>query len=303
MMTRRTRYRCTPLRWLAVLAISILLMPAAANSDVIWLADQKDPVFGLIDDAKSTPEQIVFSKTENGTDFEVVTFERDAVKAIVVNVVTSKLESLTPDKPNDWFDLAETLSTQKQDPVARKLAIRLYLVAAKHANAAALRDAAIQNLIPLARSEQEAQRFARFSWLETGIPRPAQQESADSSPLELSPAQRQLALKIIQAIRQNKDITVANRWKEIDDSIPVLGAGDIKNMSSAKTLTIQQLNQLVSLEHRLRNPQLPFTSSKPSWLDMKSMIGNIALDFPTIDNVTEMDPAKTRYQNGQWVIR
>ena len=287
----------------SVLALLVLLLlPSGSQGDVVWLKNQSQPLYGIVDLAQSNDTQLAFSKTSNGTDFELVLVDRNNIKATVINVDKSKLEALVPDKPESWFDHAEWLSTQKQDPVARKLAIRLLLITARHSPQKSIRDSAIQNLIPLARTDEESRKFKQLSWLETGTPVHGNNSGADAVTLQLDPAQRNVALDIVQAVRRGSRVEPA-RWSEFKEIVGVPVGESVAAMSKADTLSRQQLNQLVTLEFRLRNPDLPKTQTKSNWLDFRSAIQQVQLDFPTIDNVTEIDPSKTLYLNGTWVKR
>lgn len=293
-----------PTRLLSLLAILFVLLsfPVHGVADVIWLNSDNQPIYGIVDDAQSSDEQVAFAKTSNGSAFEAVRIDRSNIKAIVINVDKPKLASLAPDKPESWFDHAEWLATQKQDPVARKLAIRLLLITAKHSPEQSIRDSAVRNLIPLARTPEETRKFKRLSWLETGTPDPVRIALADTAPIQLDPQQTQLALEIIQAIRRKSPVD-ASRWSAISDTISIPGTESIEAMANAKELSSQQLSQLVALEFRLRNPGLPITRSNPTWLELQSETKTVDLEFPTIDNVTEIDPSKTLFRDGSWFRR
>ncbi len=284
---------------LAILCGGMVVMPAWG--DVVWLKTQQDPLYGIVqsDDGQA----LTLLKTTNGTDFESVVLQRSEIKMVLVNIDSKSLEALAPDEPQSYFEQAEVLVSQKKDPVARQLAIRLFLIAANHASEKVLQESAIRNLISLARTKEEAKRFQWLAWLETGGTEPWLRTDESKNQVSLPARDLKRALRAVQALRQGRRVELSGEWPNFENWAEAISQEELIAMSKEKELNDQQLARLVALEFRLRNPDQT-QSPKPrlaSWAEMASRQKQADLIFPTLENVTEFDPAESVYRKGKWV--
>ena len=87
----------------------------------------------------------------------------------------------------------------------------------------------------------------------------------------------------------------ALRWGE------VCSLSEILSMMENNRLSMESLSKLLSLELALRNNLSPQESSKSnSWFEQSAQLGKSWVRLPTLSTVTEFDPTKVTYSNGEW---
>jgi len=267
-------------RWLAkslASAAGLYLLLATVDpvgADAIWLVGQKQPIYGIVE--SSDQKQIQFRRTTDGQQFESQTIGRNSVETIVVNHDSSRLSSLPYGDWKPWLELAEELDSQKQDPVARNLAIRLLVIVTANSNDAQQRGAAMDGLVSLARNNAERQQFNRLRYLETGKGEPAPSVRAGRS----SPRDRKSAADLVRRVRLQQ---TTNR--ELNDRV------------SEKKL-ISSLQGVCSWQESDKKSGV--TNRQSDWHVLARQIGTSDLQLPSIKNVTEFDPSATKFVTGKW---
>ncbi len=126
------------------------LSPSSCG-DVLYFADGQ-MLFGRIE--SELPRHIVFRERLAGAgNYRQRTVRRDELKAWVRTIDEPRLEALEPGEWLAYRDLAEELAVQQIDPEAREMALRLYLIVARHAEGE-LRRAGFQGAISVGDSKQ-----------------------------------------------------------------------------------------------------------------------------------------------------
>ena len=196
-----------------VVASAILIQTSpSGQGDVVWLKGQESPIFGRIESESDQEVQIrVF---ENGQYGAKTSLSRDQIEAFVANINANRLAQLEPSRPDLYRDYAEELSVQKNDPAAKSLAQRLYLLAAANASHPSFADgtrdvelqrSALLGLTSLADTATERRRIEVFRFL-------VDRDSAGNGLLVASEApesqrtnsQNQRMLELVQAIRREQ---------------------------------------------------------------------------------------------------
>jgi hypothetical protein len=114
-----------------LIALAQVVWPHPGQADVIFLNDG-NRVCGLLE--REDRDHIFFQQRMAGSGrYQPRIFLRDEVRRIVVTVDRQRLESLRHGQWSDYQDLAEELAVESADPEADDLALRLYLIVARHA--------------------------------------------------------------------------------------------------------------------------------------------------------------------------
>ncbi len=292
------------LAWLCVATFAMFAANAReVDADAIWLVDNEAPIFGIVE--SSGADSIRFRHTTDGTNFDTQTIERSAIETIVVNFDAPRLESLAHGDWQAWQDYAEELASQKRDPVARNLAIKLLIVVAGNSQDDQDREAALTDLIALARDDDERTRFHRLRYLETGIEEATIQ--TDSQTPIPNAVDRIAAAQLVQSIRLGRDVqglsSDANLQKAVTAVEHICSWQELVQFSRSNRIGSAGIRRLVALEYELRSAKDPATAAgenETSWHQLADRIGSSSLLLPTIETVTEFDPQATRFDNGQW---
>ena len=305
--TTRSRVGLVLQNWVAVrvcvLFALILASPKTVHADSIWLNGASSPLFGIVE--SSDDQSIVFKKTSDGSTFETVTIPKAQVSSVVINLDAQRLSSLVHGRWQQWQDYAEELFSQKQDPVARNLAMRLSVIVAGNAKDTRQRNAALNDLIALARNETERENLLTLRYLETGQKPP---EKQDVPPTNLpSVESRQAAVKLVRSIRLRRDVSQQLASEQLKQTVSamqqVCSWQELVQIANSNRIDAQDLRQLVALELELRivdKESKATNTAGGSWHLQASRISNKTVSLPTITSATGFDPDENRFVDGRW---
>lgn len=280
-----------------------LATPNVTRADTIWLDGESSPLFGIIE--SSDQQSIVFKKTADGSTFESVAISKDRISSVVVSFDVQRLSSLVHGDWQPWQDYAEELFSQKQDPVARNLAIRLLVIIVGNSKGTRQRDAALNDLIALARNEVERENLLRLRYLETGRGQP---EKKVVQPTNLpSRESRKSAAKLVQSIRRRRDVSQQLSDQQLKETVSAFSQTcswqELVQFAKANRIDDEGLRRLVALELELRTEDGESKTSnanRGSWHLQANRISTATLDLPTIRSATGFDPQQNRFVDGHW---
>lgn len=285
----------------------LLLLPGiieSASADSIWLIDESNPVFGIVE--SQSDKEIVFRETEDGKQFRSITLDRDRVKTVVINHDTVRLQGLRPGNALAYFEYAEELVPQKRDPVARDLAIRLFVIAVASSTDARLRHSALNQLVLLARTEKEKTELMSLLYVETGV-KPAHQSRSDANPVP-SEELRAAAIDLVRSVRQQKPVSTRILDERIKPTVDfyksICSWDELVLISKSNRIDNSQLRRLVALERRLLADPDELNSlqtQNDSWNTLAKRMIASELAIPRIETVTEFNPRESIYVDGQWI--
>lgn len=129
--------------------LSLVFSAGECRSDMIYTNDGKT-VFGIVESENESHVFFLQRLPEAGR-YQQRIFPREQVRRLLVTVDQQRLSQLVHGEWQLYRDWAEELSMQTIDPEARDLALRLYLIVARHAGEP-LRSAAFQGAIKVAGS-------------------------------------------------------------------------------------------------------------------------------------------------------
>lgn len=295
-------------------ALFLVADVAPANADAIWLFGESDPIFGLV--VNRDEQAMRFNQTHDGVSFKTVTLKLSSVQSMVINFDVDRLQSLSPDRLKDYRDYAEELTSQAKDPVARRLALRLFVIVAGNSKDRRVRDAALASIVGLANSEEERRRWKTLYYLETGNQGSMPRDPSDrtGSPAELSSVQQRRELVgLLQSLRKGETVRfesiapslreTASLWSE------VCSWEELVQISKSNFVNDEQLQRIVAFEYEIRKidqqpaPDAHETSSPSvvaSWPELANRIAIDRVEIPSIRNATQFDPRQSIFRDGKW---
>ena len=290
-------------RRLALLPIMLLQISASVvSADTIWLAGEKEPIYGIVDSSDAT--NVSFRRTADGKEFESMTLARSEIESIVTSFDEARLVALIPGDWGSWHRYAEELIPQKRDPVAHTLAMRLLVIVAANTSEAQ-RDAALADLISLARNEDQREKLHRLRYLETGV-LPLQKKKEVSKAIP-NANDRLRATRLVRSIRNGVTIDNLLQDEQVKATVnafkKVCSWEELVKISKSNRIDQQHLRTLVALEYQLRVGESEGTANRQRevpWHFLAGRTGSKTLSLPTIGNATEFDPTQTRYADGRW---
>ena len=289
---------------LAIAALGSLFASAAiTRADVVWIAGQDEPIFGIVE--SSDAQQVMFRQTSDGQEFTLRFIKRTDIQTMVVNHDPQTLASLQPGDWDDWLRLSEELYSQRRDPVARDLAMRLLIVVAGNSDHDAERRSAFAALLPLARSDVEREQLMQLRYLETGEGE-VRPRDVDSSK-QIGNAEKERVAALVRRVRlqqiQPAELSKNAEAKRVVSSLEeVCSWEELLRLSRINRIDDESLRRLVELEFSLRRRNQNGPTKKPTseWHLLANRIGGSELELPTIENVTEFDPQATQFADGKW---
>lgn len=294
-------------------------LPVFVHGDTIFLKDG-DTIFGRF--VSEDEQSIHFSqRTDVFGEYQTVVIEKSQIAEMVVNIDPVLLEKLDPDQPNEYRDLAEELMTQKTDPEARDLAMRLFVLAIQYGDSK-IHASCFSGLIYLSNDQDEEKQIralanimvpqANQSWL-------SPVESSSSNRVETDDRAGQLhqlaeALKQLRSEqRREAAVTLSKPWMD-DVMLPfsvICDGNQLRSWAMAAELETESLARILELEIAIAQ-QLDRTgnaveiNSQPSAADRQdwsklAVSGKPIRPPATLANLTRFDPGKPWFRNGQWV--
>ena len=309
------------IRSLLVLLVfgSILgLWVVEAQAVVVFVKGRDKPIIGIIkqkDERFVVVEQVL----SNGTR-PVTKIPRADIEDIIETVVPERLEKLDPENPQAYHDYAEELTVKRDDPEAREMAIRLYLIAA-HLDPKDHGRSSLLGMVQLARNDNEERNLRAMAYLldsehnESVLREP---DVVKSKPKSVDDGARQRLLTAIRQVRQQQRQHMAretaNReevkalFAQVEE---IMSHKEFINASSEKELSPHSLEKLITLELALlpstgvvARPQS--TRKLTSWLqgidrDGLAAVPPLSLNpEQMLEKITEFDPNNCYFRDGKW---
>jgi hypothetical protein len=284
----------------------MLLGSTHAHADIFRLRDPLEQRVGEVIRRDTRSITVRYYDTKQTT--AEFTFEAARVVGERASFSAARLTSLAPSNPLAYLEYAEELAPQWRDPIARRLAIRLYALAAQ-LDQAKLAPRAVRGLIDLARSPSEEHQWHRALFLVD--PRLSEATLLSLGPSPSAPQRLALeqALAAVRLARQglgdqartsaaNPAVAAILRNYEL-----LLTRNEFDLATKTVRLSDRQLQQLLTcellLEQRL-DPQFAPASDTPLG-DLLAAGANAPVRWPNPARLTEFDPRETLYREGKWM--
>jgi len=303
------------IRVFLLLSIVCSAVCSPADAVIIYRRGNTEPIKGRL--VEETADQIVISVEREDGFVRKYTFARSEIEDILKAVSKDRLEMLSPEKPAEYRDYAEELSAKREDPDARDMAVRLYLIAASLAPNE-LGQSAMLGLIDLAEDDQQQRRYRAMAYLlDPDHDRAVLKEStvAPSTTLDAADFDARMKLtKTLHAIRMGDRRKAANLLRAtavketIDRYRDFLSYEDLEEAAKpASRLTPGMLRRILMLELALEGASLTddgVDEPAAARLTWGQVIATGQLDpLPTLSLETlvpGIDPRKSVFRDGKW---
>ena len=299
------------LRQIKLISLSLLTVAIsnpAVHADLIWLRGQQlPPMAGQI--ISQTESQIKFRPFIDGAYQNAQTFTVEEIEQSIVTLDRQRLEKLDPNKPAEYRDYAEELAAHVSDPAAIDLARRLYLLAAYHSSGA-IRSGSISGLISLANSDANRRQLKMLQLIDN--PQFSNFEAHEWNGLDKqtpTQAEKQLMLKLILALRQERPIEASNILSSAEnrDSLNKWNEqctlGEFDRIATVNRPSKLQLSKLLTIEVMVRQPSSNRVGTRrQGWGDLAMQSTGSFGVLPTFKNVTRFDPDQSVFRNNRWVL-
>ncbi len=280
-----------------------------ALADVVWIKGEAAPGYGTV--VEQSDQEIVFQpfgQTVTGN----VEIPKASIELLVINIDRPRLERLDPRNPEAYRDYAEELATQKVDPAARELAVRLYLIAAYltqgEPGQLELQQSCLTGLLALAENDRQAEKWKMLRLLND--PAASWEPEETQNFLPVTETERKLALQVVRMIRQGNGIEAAglieqpatasalSRWSSI------CSLDELKRIGMLNRLTTSQLHLLLKIELSILQNSEPGrveSDRQRRWSEYAMSRSTIAGAITGYKTATRFNPEESTYRNGVWV--
>lgn len=285
-----------------------LLIAGQGYADVLWLADNSEPQFGRIERLSDgslqfqawDPQREAFAATQE--------FSPQQVADWLITIDRQRLQRRPQQSAQVDLAYAEELAVQRRDPLAARLARRLYLLAAANGSPDVTRRALL-GLRSLTTDPQRKQAIERRLQLSTEPTRQGQPAVAEPTTPSWTEVEGQLMLRLVRAIRRGDQALAGqmladpkhqdwlNRWA------PHCSQTELQQMTRQDSLAPEQRVVLLDVELWIETGSFNDAgASQPAglWLDLARDPRQVDALWPTWESLTEFDPLANRYQNGRW---
>ena len=308
-LIRQSNYRrATGVKCLVCLLVlaAMVVQRRSSLADVVWVRGEDQPRYGWV--LMQDDQKVVF-RPVGEAETRQEEFDRTAIEMLVVNFDRRRLENLSPENFADYRDYAEELTAQKNDPVARELAVRLYIIAAAGSNDE-VRQSSLKGLVALAENDQQRQKWTTLRRLHETGGRVSQQPASTLSDT-ITPDERRQALKVVRMIRQGNGLEAARLLRQpaakkaFRHWTHICSVDELTRISLLNRPTLSQLHQLLSIELSIVNNQsktrITEESQARSWGEYAQAKSTIAGVMPSFRTATRFDPGNSIFRAGRWL--
>lgn len=298
--------------WLLAAAVAWAIAPASTEAVIIFEKGKSAPLRGYLID-KNDVRVIVEELRPNGETSERI-LPLSGIDEMIIAVDAARLETLTPDKPEEYRDYAEELAEKREDPDARRTAIRLYLIAA-YLQPQELGRSCLLGMTALARTAREEQEFRAMAYLLDPKHDPSLLSAPTTAAVDsrgLSEENRKLLLTFLRLVRTRRSTEARNLAKRADvrellsQAVASIGPEELSAVIEEESLLSSPLlRRILDLEIALAGGGRPVAagaSDKPvRWAQVVAggQLGPVApLQLETL---TQFDPRQQYFRNGKWV--
>lgn len=277
-------------------------------ADMIWIEGSQTPISGQV--VSQTQDQLEFRFWTDNQE-QTIQVDRQKVVDLLITVDPKKLESLTPERLEDYLDYAEVLSSFRSDAYAVRTTKRLCMIVARWGQPTD-RASAFRLLISVCEGE-EKRRVVRLAFVfDPRFELPVDEKGGGTSIDES--ARRQLG-EIVKLIRTEDRVAASNRLNDqsvIDQIEPVFELyseictkEELFRLAAAKQLSVSQLSQLLRLEKALKDPVLRDRSARKSlgndWATASEILESEDARLPDFEYAFSFDLKQTIFRSGRWV--
>ena len=238
---------------------------------------------------------------------------RVSIEDIIRAVEPERLAALTPESPEGYRSYAEDLAGKTEDPEARAMAIRLYLIAA-YLDPEELGRSCLLGMAGLARTPKEERAFRAMAFSLDPDHDPSLLKAPKTTVADFSGItdnDRQALRTALQLLRTGK-LEEARRYFQRPSVqaaatyyAHIISESEFQEaMRAAGRLTPRLLRKFLTLEITLSTTSPTTVSDEPlafaPWSQLVAREDTQPTISQTLTALTEFDPRQTIYRDGKW---
>jgi hypothetical protein len=296
--------------------LGILLPPTVARAVIIFLKEGGQEIRARL--VRESPELVVIAVPQpDGTCAEQVLRHED-IEDIIRTVSKDRLAALKKDNPQAYRDYAEELAGKRKDPDARATALQLYHIAA-YLDPERLGRSCLLGMADLARTPAEERKFRAMVYLldpehDTRslktVDRPAEQRpaltpgDADSLVKCLRLARRDLGRNALTESRRDNVKAAFAHIKHIltyDEFVEMCKPGKPLSPGQLRRVLLAEASLIRVIGHSDELPEEKPPAKSISWSRVMAVTPPTPIPSLSLETLTEHDPAKCEYRDGDWV--
>lgn len=301
----------------ALILVAAVLWASPARAVVVLTKDSNVPLAGYL--VSRTETRVVIKIPQNNDQWQERSILRSDILELIISVSPERLYSLRPENPRDYYDYAEELAEKQQDPEARDMAIRLYVMAA-YLSPDQFGRRAMRGAAAVARRPAEETKFRAMSFLLDDSHDHAVLKSAEplSKSNEVDNAKdRQAVVQAVRLLRRG-EWAAARRVAERPNTKTAFQSlksqihfDDFLAACQEKSVSPPLLRQLIAVELALDETLVTAAAETPKkeratnledrWSRQLYLGGSQPVPRLDLTRLTEFNPEENVYRNGQWI--
>ena len=276
-----------------------MLSSVAGAADYVDFRDGSPRKFGII--IAVNGDEIIFqSVSDLGGGAVRNSISRNKIRHHQRTVDLKRLESLDPERMSEYRNMAEELASLKNDPAARAIAKRLFLICVAKGNFD-IRASAATNLPDLASTSQELKLFQSLAYFYGNRKRMVPSESRNQAEPQIT---TQRTLQLIQALRKEQYQKAGLLLEEVQQSngSQPFDLTPLKSAIQNEKIKPELLHQLLTIETQLLSEPDTRRKQTPSQTRIieYEKIPQKTVHLPGPDLDFGFDIEATKFENGSW---
>ena len=285
-----------------IAALIVWLSGHVLLADYVDFKDGSTRQFGLT--VAESPELIELLIFEGSTSAKPIrrSFDRKAIEKHVKTIDVERLKAFTPSNLIEYRNYGEELASVTGDPVARKLAIRLFAICIANGDSKLQKSASL-NLPQLAMTPNEKWKYNGLAFIYGG-----KRIEFESNEKQFGESMKRELLRLVQSMRREQfqkanTLISKSTTKDALESANRMTAQEIQAAIDARKIQPDLRVSLLRLESDLIAGKFsqPQDLNKLNQPELFKLVPKKPLPLPTIENTFAFDLQATRFQNGQWV--
>ncbi|MGY8769228.1 MAG: hypothetical protein ACKVH8_12485 [Pirellulales bacterium] len=286
---------------------------------VVFVRGMSEPVVGFLDSRDASGVTVLMPQPDGSYLRKII--PAIEIEDLIETVSKERLAKLTPDNPAAYREYAEELAEKKIDPEARKMGIRLFLLAA-YLDPNNLGSSSLLGMTALARTPEEEKKMRALAFLLdkshdiqilSGIP------TTEPTNVRETKDQKEAVLQIVRLLRngyrsQAREILLKPGMETaFKVNSPNLTRAQCIEIVEGRCAGCEQGKTPAYIMQKLLSTELalmPLISTENSTLKKTRVLWSFYIDqrfhepLPvlTLEHLTEFDPKKSVFKNNTWAV-
>lgn len=297
---------------IAVSLLALLSLTTPCRAVIVFKKGDDTPIRGFIVEENSV--HIVVNEPLPNGEMRKWILPRVQIEDIIRAVSTNELTALRPDNPAAYRQYAEDLAAKTEDPEARSVAIRLFLIAA-HLSPDDLGRSCLLGAASLARTPEEERALRAMAFVldpdrDATLLKPPKLVAADFSSIRAE--DRAALLRAVRALRRGRAAEARRMLSRqtLQNTIAyyshIAAQQDYDAaLEAGGRLSNKLLQKFITLEITLSDPSASAGKTDKKqvipWSQVLARRQTKPVKPLALEAITEFDPRECHFMEGKWV--